>query len=243
MTATETDVRTLLHTLPLFARLGEGALDAVERRVVTRRVAAETLLFRHGEPCKGLYAIVEGQVRVYRSSADGREQVIHTLGPGRPVAEVPLFDGGPYPASARTTEPTRLLFLPLADFQWLYRSEPEIADAVIHELGRRLRRMVGLVEKISLRDVPARVATTLLEYAAAVGELRDGAEFPLPRTQEELAAELATTRESVARALSRLRAERIIEQSGGTVRVLDAARLEAAATGEPAATPQRKSSR
>jgi CRP/FNR family transcriptional regulator len=222
MTATEADVRTLLHTLPLFARLGEGALDAVERRVVTRRVAAETLLFRHGEPCKGLYAIVEGQVRVYRSSADGREQVIHTLGPGRPVAEVPLFDGGPYPASARTTEPTRLLFLPLADFQWLYRSEPEIADAVIHELGRRLRRMVGLVEKISLRD---------------------GAEFPLPRTQEELAAELATTRESVARALSRLRAEGIIEQSGGTVRVLDAARLEAAATGEPAATPQRKSSR
>jgi len=227
----DTDVRALLRTLPLFARLSEPALDAVARRVVTRSLAADALLFRRDEPCRGLYVVVEGQVRVYRASADGREQVIHTLGAGRPVAEVPLFDGGPYPASARATEPTRLLFLPLADFQWLYRSEPEIADAVIHELGRRLRRMVGLVEKISLRDVPARVAATPLEYAAAAGGARDGLEFTLSRTQEALAAELATTRESVARSLARLRTDGVITQSGGRVRILDALRLEAAATG------------
>src|SRR5690606_8112575 len=143
-------------------------------------------------------------------------------------AEVPLFDGGPYPASARADVDSRILFLPLNDFQWLYRHHPEIADSVIQELGRRLRRMVRLVEKISLRDVPSRVAMTLLEYAerqGGSGEL----EFELPRTQEELAAELATTRESVARALSQLRKSGAIAQKGSHVRVLDLRRLESVA--------------
>src|SRR5690606_6117311 len=151
-------------------------------------------------------------------------QVLHTEGPGQPLAELPLFDGAPYPASARAQEDSRVLFLPRDAFQSLYRNHPEIADAVIRDLGRRLRRMVRMVEKVSLKDVPARVAATLLEYAEAADAVRDGGAFRVPRTQEELATELATTRESVARALARLRREGAIAQSGARVRVLDVAR-------------------
>jgi CRP-like cAMP-binding protein len=85
------------------------------------------------------------------------------------------------------------------------------------------------VEKISLRDVPARVAMTLLEYADAAGARRDGLELELPRTQDQLAAELATTRESIERALGRLRKDGIIDQAGSRVRINSAARLEAVA--------------
>lgn len=222
----------VLRRLPLFARLGDEALAAVAERTVVRSVSEGTLLFRRGEACKGLYVVVQGAVRVYRASTDGREQVLHTQLPGQPVGEVPLFDGGPYPASARAVEDGRVLFLSLEDFQRLYRTHPEIADATIRELGRRLRRMVGLVEKISLKEVPARVATALLEYAEEAGALAEGfgGAFTLPRTQEEMAAELATTRESVARALSRLRSQKTIEQSGPRVRILDLARLERVAS-------------
>ena len=219
----------VLRGLPMFAPLAEESLAAVARRTVVRPVRRDATLFRAGEPCHGLYVVVEGAIRVYRANAEGREQVLHVQGPGRAVAEVPLFDGGPYPASARAEEDGRVLYLSRADFEWLYRNHPDVAAAVIRELGRRLRKMVRLVEKISLRDVPARVAMTLLDYAAPHGPPRDGLEFDLPRTQEDLAAELATTRESVARALARLRRQGVIEQRGARVRIRDVAALERAA--------------
>jgi len=219
----------ILQGLPLFSRLSDPALEAVAERTVLRRVPRDTLLFRRGDPCQGLYVVLEGRVRVYRGNAEGREQVLHLQGPGQPLAEVPLFDGGPYPASARTEEDSRLLFLSRSDFEWLYQHHHEIADAVIRELGRRLRRMVRLVEKISLKDVPARVAMTLLEYAEGHAAPHDGMEFELPRTQEELASELTTTRESVARALSRLRRDGAIDQRGARVRIRRLSMLESVA--------------
>src|SRR5690606_15000999 len=205
-----TEARTLLRKLSIFARVSDEALEAVARRTVIRSLPRDRQLFRRGDPCQGLYVVVDGAVRVYRANSDGREQTIHLLGPGQPIAEVPLFDGGPYPASARAAEDSRVLYLPLDDFQWLYQHHPEIADSIIRELGRRLRRMVQLVEKISLRDVPSRVAMTLLEYTERHAADGEEIEFDLPRTQEELAAELATTRESVARALASLRRSGVI---------------------------------
>jgi CRP/FNR family transcriptional regulator, cyclic AMP receptor protein len=222
----KTDTTDVLRKLPLFARLSEEALRTVAERCFVRALPRDTLLFRKDEPCRGLHVVVEGTVRVYRASRDGREQVLHTQGPGQALAEVPLFDEGPYPATARAMEESRVLFLPLAEFQWLYRNHPDVAGAVIRELGRRLRRMVRLVEKISLHDVPARVAMTLLEYAEGTGSSADGIAFAIPRTQDQLAAELATTRESVARSLARLRRDGIISQSGTKIQIHSIARLE-----------------
>ena len=221
----------VLRRLPLFAGLSDAAIGAIAERTVSRAVRRNEILFRKGEPCHGLYVVVEGEVQVYRSSPDGREQVLHVEGPGRPLAEVPLFDGGPYPASARALRDGRVLFLPRDAFQALYRENPEIADAVIRDLGRRLRRLVALVEKVTLLDVPARVAATIVEAAEGAGAFHDGGAFVLPQTQEELARGLATTREGVARALARLRKEGIIEQEGARIRILDAAALDAAARG------------
>ncbi len=223
------EAREVLRALPVFASLDARVLEAVARRTLTRSYPQNGRVFRQGEPCQGLYVVVEGRVRIYRANREGREQVLHVRGPGQTLAEVPLFDGGPYPAFARAEEASRLLFLPMEAFQQLRRSYPEIADATICELGRRLRRLVALVEKISLKDVPARVAMTLLEYAEAGAGPRDGSEFILPRTQEEMASELATTRESVARALARLRREGAIEQRGTRVRIVNLDRLQAAA--------------
>ncbi|HEX7243351.1 MAG TPA: Crp/Fnr family transcriptional regulator [Longimicrobiaceae bacterium] len=223
------DSLSTLRALPLFASLDEATLEAVAGRTVERAFPERTRVFRQGDPCQGLHVVMEGQVRVYRANREGREQVLHVRGPGQALAEVPLFDGGPYPASARAEVDSRLLLLPIDAFQQLYRTHPEVADATIRELGRRLRRMVGLVEKISLRDVPARVALTLLEYAEKGGPAHDGQAFDLPRTQEEMAAELATSRESVSRALARLRREGAIEQRGSRVRIVSLARLQAVA--------------
>lgn len=221
----------ILARLPVFAGVPAEALEAVATRTVPRSLSTNRRLFLVGEACRGLHVVTEGNVIVYRAGPDGREQVLHSHGPATTVAELPLFDGGAYPASARATEPSRLLFLPREEFTRLYRMHPEIADAVIQHLGRRLRRMVGLVDKLSLKDVPTRVAITLLEHAGGTPGAGPRVEFDLGRSQEALAAELGTTRESVARAFSRLRREGIIHQKGVRIQVRDLARLETVAAG------------
>jgi CRP/FNR family transcriptional regulator len=172
-----------------------------------------------GEECRGLYIIEAGRVRIYRTNPEGREQVLHIEGPGRAVAELPLFDGGSYPASAVTLEETRLVFLPRADFEYLYRTHPDIAHAIIRALGRRLRHLVHLTETLAFRDVAARLALLLVGYAERSGRhTPDGIELTLNRTQEELALEIGAARESVSRAMKQLRRK-------GLIRPIDRDRL------------------
>ncbi len=216
-----------LRQLSFFRDLSTAALLAVAERVVPRAVPQGRILFRKGETCRGLYVLLKGKVEIYRSTSDGREHVIHVERPVQPVAELPLFDAGPYPASGRTAEDSELLFLSMDDFQRLYREHPEIADAVIRNLGRRLRLLVRTVERISLMSIPARVAAFLLEQAERAGALRDGGTLTLSQTQTQMAQILATTRESVARALGDFRAQGVIRQEGREVVILSLDRLEA----------------
>jgi CRP/FNR family transcriptional regulator len=218
----------LLQQLPLFASFGSDALTRLASRCVARTFAAGHVLFTTGEPCRGLYVVESGRVRIYRTSPSGREQVLHTEGPGRPVAELPLFDGGDYPASAVTEVESRLVFLPRADFEALYRENPDVAQAVIRTLGKRLRHLVHVTETLAFRDVAARLASFLAEYAAHHGTAtKRGTEITLDRTREELSFDLGTARESVSRALKQLASKGIIEPlSSKRILIPDVARLK-----------------
>jgi CRP/FNR family transcriptional regulator len=234
-------VTSLLRRIPIFAELDEATLGRLAERCVTRTVGAGHALFSAGEECRGLYIVESGSVRIYRTSPEGKEQVLHVEGPGRPVAELALFDGGSYPASATTLEETRLVFLPRADFEHLYRTHPDIADGIIRGLGRRLRHLVHVAETLAFRDVAARLALLLLGYAERSG--RDtpvGTVVPLKRTQEELATEIGAARESVSRALKQLRQRGLIQPAGRNyVLIPDLAQLRALIRGDEPARPAR----
>ncbi len=221
-----------LGGISFFQDLSPESLTLVCERMVRREVPAGTILFRKDEHARGVYVLVAGRVEIYRSTADGREQVLHTETPIQSVAELPVFDGGTYPASGRTAEDSELYFLSQDDFQRLYRQHPEIADAVVTNLGKRLRALVKVVEKISLRSVPGRVAKALLEQVEREGSMVDGVTFRLNRTQSDLAHELATSRESVARALGDLRRGGIISTEGRQVTILSMRGLLDVAHGE-----------
>jgi CRP/FNR family transcriptional regulator len=215
-----------------FQDLTPEALALVRERMIHRTVPAGTILFRKGEQARGVYILTRGRVEIYRSTADGREQVIHTETPVESVAELPVFDGGVYPASGRAGEESELFFLSIDDFQRLYRKHPEIADAVIRNLGKRLRDLVTVVEKVSLRSIPSRVAKTLIDQAEKLGVAEDGGTFDLSGTQSDLAHELATSRESVARALGGLRKEGMISTEGRRITIHSLASLRDVAHGE-----------
>jgi CRP/FNR family transcriptional regulator, cyclic AMP receptor protein len=221
------DASSTLRQLPMFAEFGDASLARLAARSVTRDYAAGHVLFNTGDPCRGLYVIETGRVRIYRTSPAGREQVLHIEGPGRPVAELPLFDGGPYPASAITDAESRLTFVPRAEFEALYRENPDVAQAVIRELGKRLRHLVQVTETLAFRDVAARLAHFLAGIAEVDGRLGEhGVEIVLDRTREELSFELGTARESVSRAFKQLAEKGLIEPfAGRRIRIPDVARL------------------
>ena len=221
------DVKELLKAVPLFANFSDDARTRLAARSVMRNYPKGSLLFTTGEPCRGLYVVESGRVRIFRTSPTGREQVLHTEGPGRPIAELPLLDGGAYPASAMTEVDSRLAFIPRAEFEALYRANPDVAEAVIRELGKRLRHLVHVTETLAFRDVAARLASFLAEYAEQHGEpTPEGTEIVLDPTREELSQELGTARESVSRALKQLAGKGVIEPlAGRRMRIPDVARL------------------
>ncbi|HUX32824.1 MAG TPA: Crp/Fnr family transcriptional regulator [Gemmatimonadaceae bacterium] len=232
------DTIRILGQIPLFATFGDAVVARLAARSVVRTHPAGHVLFTTGEECRGVYVVATGRVKIYRTSPTGREQVLQSEGPGRPVAELPLFDGGPYPASAVTEEESRLIFVPRAEFEALYGENPDVARAVIHELGKRLRHLVHVTETLAFRDVAARLANYLAEHAEQHGQpTPDGIEFVLPRTQEELSFELGTARESVSRAFKQLSQKGVIKLlTRKRIRIPDLAQLRT--LGRPGERPR-----
>jgi len=164
-------------------------------------------------------------VRIFKLSAGGREQILAVEGAGGSIAELPVFDGGPYPASATALTDTECIFVARQDFQAFCRQHPEVALKVLAIVGARLRRLVGIIEELSFTTVRQRLIAVLLRLADTGRKTSQGIEFDLPGSHQELANEIGTVRELVSRNLTRLQAEGLIEFDGRHIVVRDKAGL------------------
>src|ERR1035437_6773368 len=151
-----------LSQIPLFAGMSDGEIHALAQRAVERRFAPGEMLFWEGEPCAGIFLIVQGSVKIFKTSVGGREMMLALETAPSTVAELPLFDGGPYPASVRAVEPVVTLFINKNDFQQVCRQYPDVALKVLAVVGHRLRHLVGLVEAMTFGSVTQRLARLLL---------------------------------------------------------------------------------
>ena len=211
-----------LSQIALFASLTEGEIQALGQRAVERRFPPDEMLFWEGEPCAGIFLIVEGSVKIFKTSPGGREMMLALETAPSTVAELPLFDGGPYPASVRAVGPVTTLFVNKNDFQQVCRQYPDVALKILAVVGRRLRHLVGVVEAMTFGSVTQRLARLLLDAAAQAG----AGEFDLPITHAEIASRLGTVREVVSRNLARFRAEGLVRVQGHRVEIVDRAGLE-----------------
>ena len=217
-----------LANASLFSGLTEGELAFLTQRAVPRRYTAGEIVFGEGEPCSGLYVVEVGHVRIFKSSAHGREQVLGIEGPGSSIAELPVFDGGNYPASVAAVDDATLLFVSKQDFHALCLAHPQVALKVLRVVGARLRRLVGIIEELSFTTVRHRLASFLLRLAQKEGKrTREGVEIKLPVSNQELASQIGTVRELVSRNLSRLQAEGMLKIEGRSLTICDLKALEA----------------
>jgi CRP/FNR family transcriptional regulator len=212
----------------LFKELDEPTLRALAARAIERRFKKDELLFVVGEEARGLYVVVEGAVRAFRESADGREQVIHVERAGAAVAEVPVFDDGAFPSTVAAETDSILLFIDKRDVRQLCLEHPQIALAALKVLAGRLRRCAELVETLSLREVGQRLARLLLAEARAGGEQTGaGLAVTLSLTNQQIAARVGSVREVVSRALARLQQDKLIALDGRRLTITDEAALAA----------------
>lgn len=218
--------RTLTR-VPIFAGLSEGELTFLAQRTVPRRFSPGETIFSEGEPCTGLYVVESGHVRIFKSSAGGREHVLAIEGPGSSVAELPVFDGGNYPASVSAIDDATLLFVSKQDFQALCLEHPQVSLKVLRIVGARLRRLVGIIEELSFTTVRHRLAAFLVRLAKTSGTCSsNGFEVTLPANNQELASQIGTVRELISRNLSRFQAEGMIKIDGRNVSITDMKALE-----------------
>lgn len=222
MTTERIDLAAVLGRTALLSGLSQPELQMLAARTTRKLLGAGELLFSEGDPCNGLHIIARGRVRIFKTSMSGREQVLAMNTPGESVAELPVFDGGPFPASAAAIEETEIAYISRRDFQAYCMEHPEVALKVLQMVGARLRRLVGIIEELSFTTIRQRLIAMLVKLAQDQGRKTDrGIEFLLPASHQELANQLGTVRELISRNLMRLQAEGLLNVEGRQIVVKD----------------------
>ncbi|TLM69405.1 MAG: Crp/Fnr family transcriptional regulator [Deltaproteobacteria bacterium] len=213
--------RGVLKSIPLFAGLADADLDALQEIARVRECPRGELLFSDGEPAEGFYVVLDGKVKVYKLSAEGKERILHIVHPGGTFAEAAIFGNGLYPAYAEPLLASRLLFVPKDGFLHLLATNSRVAINMIAGLSRFLRQFAQQIEELTFKDVPSRLARYLLELAKG---RRTTVELPISKSQ--LASNLGTVSETLSRTLRKLSDDDLIRVSGKRVEIVDVERLE-----------------
>lgn len=216
-----------LRQVPLFADLTERELDLLAERTLSRKFRPGEMIFSEGDTCEGLYVLQTGSVKIFNTSPSGREQVLHIERAGNSLAELPVFDGGDYPASAAAVDNCTLLFISKRDFRTFCLERPEVSLKVLKVVSAHLRTLVAIIEELSFTTVRNRLASWLLQEAKAKGKTTSrGMEFVLTVSNQELAFQIGTVRELVSRNLSYFQSEGILKIEGRTITVTNFSALE-----------------
>lgn len=217
----------MAHT-PLFGGLSQEQLAQIGRIAQQKRYSRGEPVFWDGDPGIGFYVVAEGKIKIYKTSAEGKEQILHIYGPGHPFGEVPVFSGSRFPANAQAIEKSNLLFFPRKDFIDLISGNPSLALNMLAVLSMRLRQFTVQVENLSLKEVPARLASYLIYLS---NEQDNPGMVDLPISKGQLASLLGTIPETLSRIFNKMSLHDLLSVEGSRISLLNREALEALAVG------------
>ena len=223
------EIRQHLSQVDLFKGLTIEELEAIGRIVSEKEYRKGQLIFSEGDEGVGFYLVIRGRVKVYKLSPEGKEQIMHIFGPGQPFAEVPVFEGSRYPANAETMDSCKLFFFPKKSFVSLIQENPSLSMNMLASLSQRLKQFSNLIETLSLKEVPGRLASYLLYLSDKNGSID---EFKLDIAKSQLASLLGTIPETLSRIFTKMGSRELISVNGPRITILDRTGLEDLAEGE-----------
>lgn len=206
----------IIKTIPLFNGLSEAQLSEICDILVDQTFNRNHKIFSEGDFATGFYAVISGRIKIFKLSFEGKEQILHIFDPGNIFGEVPMFAGGHFPANAETIEKSRVFFFPRDAFIKLIEKDPSLAMNMLAELSKKLRQLTRLIEEISLKEVPARLAAYLLLLNE---RYNNTAIFELDISKTQLASLLGTIPETISRILGKMSNQGIIEVRGSLIKI------------------------
>ncbi len=218
-----------LAEAPLFDGLPQEELEALASIAMVEEKGRGEPIFAEGDEAAGLFIVIDGRVKIFKLSAEGKEQILHIFGAGEPFAEVAVFSGTTYPAHAESLSRSRLLFLPKERFVELIRGNPSLAMNMLASVSMRLKQFAAMIEALSLQEVPGRLANHFLLLSEQ--QARDDF-VELGITRGQLASLLGTIPETLSRILAKMIKQGFIEADGSRISLLDRDGLEDLAAGE-----------
>jgi CRP/FNR family transcriptional regulator len=215
----EGDAVRAMKSAPMFSAVQEAAVRRLILRCGLRRYASGEAVFETGRKADRFFVVLSGLVKVYKLSSRGGEQILHLYGPGKTFGEAAMWTGLPYPAFASVIRGGVLLSVPQAALRQSLASDPDLVMGMLAGLSAKLQEFARLIEDLSLKEVPARLAGALLAESGGSGTFR------LAQTKKQLAAQLGTVPETLSRAFRKLKAAGLVELRGATVVLRDPAKL------------------
>ncbi len=215
-------MRKIIGDSLLFKGVNDNELDEIIAIARVKEVKQGAPIFFEGDEAPGFYMVAEGKVKIFKTSLDGREQILHIFDAGEPFGEVAVFHGRLFPANAVALSNSRLVFFPRDDFIELVKLNPAIALNMLAMLSLRLRRFATQIEHLSLKEVPGRLASHLLYLCEEQGDL-DRVTLDIPKGQ--LASLLGANPETLSRIFAKMSKEGIIEVNGKQISIVDRERL------------------
>ena len=209
-----------LRSVPYFSGLSLDELDSIKELLFETEAKRGEFVLMEDEPSEALYIVVSGVVKVFKTSPDGKEQILQIIRPGESFNEIAVFGGGPNSASAQAMGQVVLCGIRKSSMEIILNTYPKFALNVIHVLSQKLRHLVSLVEDLSFRHVTARLAKILLEYAV------EGVGQKQKLTQQEMAAMAGTAREMIGRSLKEIEIEGVIKMERHRIVIKDKGALK-----------------
>ena len=217
----------VLRQSPLFSGVDEDSAAVLEDSMAASTLSRGDVLFNEGDAGNQLYVVIDGKIKLGRTSADGRENLLAILGPGQMFGELSFFDPGPRSATATAVTDVELKSLGHDSLIPVISTHPDVALALLHQLAGRLRRTNEVVGDLVFSDVPGRVAKALIDLAGRFGrQADDGVHVNHDLTQEELAQLVGASRETVNKALADFASRGWMRLEPRSVVILDLERLQ-----------------
>ncbi len=211
--------------VPLFQGAAAEQLEAIAHSAHELALGRGEVLFNKGDPSKGFYYVVDGQVKLAFLAEDGGEKVLEIISAGMEFGEGVMFLERPFPVYAQATRDTRLLFIPREPVVAQALAQPRFALGMISALAMRLHRIVRDVEDLTLHGSSQRVIGYLLRDDPGKCPESGPYELELPASKGLIASRLNLTPETFSRVLNHLSAEGLIQVRGRSIRIQDVQRL------------------
>ncbi len=211
-----------VKSVMFFQGLPEEKFNKLADISVIKKYRKGETLFVADVTAHGFFSPITGRVKIFRTSPSGKEQILHVFGPGEAFGEVPVFEGGTFPASGEALDECEALFFPRRDFENMSRNDPDLAMKMMAMLSQKLRRLVNKIDDLSLKETPSRVASYLLLLRAS----QDSDTFKLDLPKGQIAFYIGTIQETLSRIFKRFAEQGMVEISGKEITILDKEQLQ-----------------